>query len=229
MRCVLKQSDYWQCESFSVNVFVCLWGLPTLPLQPTLVRVYLADCQATPTRHHPPVRARRRNLSVTAHVFVHSCLEVLKPSKLCTLNLENAGWGTDLCPFGAKPWVCRRQECGGGCSVKGLGKGVSLGPSMLITARSPSLTAGHHGNGWYVIPTTMPNLPPTSLTIFPNLHMKFSLCPSLLLLSYYITVLLAKDRAEGVFDSSYSGGGGRTACICMCALHGSVLCRLTGQ
>lgn len=54
----LKQSDYWQCESFSVNVFVCLRGLPTLVLQPTLVRVYLADRQAPPTRHYPPVRVR---------------------------------------------------------------------------------------------------------------------------------------------------------------------------
>ncbi len=91
--------------------------------------------------------------------------------------MENTGWGTDLCPFGAKP------EGGGGCSVKGLGRGVSLGPSTLITVRSPSLTAGHHGNGWYVIPTTMPNLPPASLTIFPNQHTKFSLsrllCPFL--------------------------------------------------
>ncbi len=58
MQRLLKHSDYWQCESFSVNVFVCLHGLPTLPLQPTLVRMYLADRQAPPTRHYPPVRSR---------------------------------------------------------------------------------------------------------------------------------------------------------------------------
>lgn len=69
MQCLLKQSDYWQCESFSVNVFVCLRGLPTLPLQPTLVRAYLADRQAPPTSHYPPVRSRgAQPVSHTTHL-----------------------------------------------------------------------------------------------------------------------------------------------------------------
>ncbi len=69
MQCLLKQSDYWQCESFSVNVFVCLRGLPTLLLQPTLVRAYLADRQAPPTRHYPPVRSRgAQPVSHTTHL-----------------------------------------------------------------------------------------------------------------------------------------------------------------
>ncbi len=180
---------------------LCLRGLPTLPLQPTLVRMYLADRQAPPTRHYPPVRSRGAQPVSHATCLCSFMPWGFKAIKNCVLNLENTGWGTDLCPFGAKP------EGGGGCSVKGLGRGVSLGPSTLITARSPSLTAGHHGNGWYVIPTTMPNLPPASLTIFPNQHTKFSLslvcsvlfCPLAVVLYY---IIVDQGQCECVFDRS---------------------------
>lgn len=65
------------------------------------------------------------------------------------------------------------KKGGGGFRVRE--KGSHRDSTCSLQPGGPSLPEGHHGNGWYVIPTTMPNLPPTFPTISPNQHMKRSL------------------------------------------------------